>query len=264
MLDGLRDVAQKVKTNEQERARLRARADALLTAGRKVDLGLDELAHDIGLSINAVFRRTGKHGSRNGSLPKTTSVAIVARQTKIKEQLQALSIQIEENRRQGELLKSEATELILERLRDLGQRIKANEQERATLSAKANALLADGREAQLTLEALAHEMGVTRQSIFQRTGGKGGIRGTSHPKEESAAIRAEQTKITEHLRALRIHMDANRREGKLLQIEAKQLIGTAYDLGVTCRQAGAAMGISNVAVYDRGGKRGLKLGRWPS
>jgi hypothetical protein len=151
----------------------------------------------------------------------------------------------------------------LESLHDVGQRIKACEDEKAALSARLNALLAAGREARLTLEALGHEMGMTRASIFQRTGGKGGIRGTSHP-EESGATSERQAEVMEQLRALRPHIEDNRREAKLLQVEAKGLIDAAYQAGVTCRQAGAAMGISNVAVYYRGGKRGLRPGRRPS
>jgi len=152
-------------------------------------------------------------------------------------------------------------DLQLDGLHDVGQRLKANKQERARLSAKANALLKAGREAKLTCDALAHEMGLTRASIFKRAGGKQELRGTSHPKAESAATAAKQAEIKAQLQALRTDIEDNRRQGEWLNIEANGLIGAAYGLGLTCRQVGAAMGMSNVSVYLRGGKCGPKPGR---
>ena len=265
MLDRLDDVRQRVKTNKQETARLNAKLTALLKAGRQAQLTCDQLAHETGLPLSTIFERTGgKQGTRHSPHPKTKSAAIITKQTQIKQQLQALMAQIEENRRQGQPLKSEAEGLILDHLHDVGQRIKDNEQERARLSAEVNSLLTAGRRANLTCDALAREMGVQRAAVFHRTGGKQGIRGSSNPKKTSTATHAKQTKIKAQLQALMIQIEDNRRQGKLLKLEAKRLIDAAYDLGLTCRRVGAAMGISNMAVYYRGGKRGLKRGRRPS
>jgi len=260
----LHDLGQRVNNNEQERARLTAKVNALLKAGCKAQLTCDELAHEMGLRPSAVFSRTGgKQGTRENPYPKTKSAATIAKQTKIKERLQALRIQIEENRRQGAPLKSEAEGLILDRLHDVSQRIKANGQERARLSAEATALLKAGREAKLTCDVLANEVGFARTSVYNRTG-KQGLQGASHPRAESAATAAKQVEVNAQLRALRADIEDNRRQRELLDIEANQLIGTAYGLGLTCRQVGPAMGMSNVTVYRRGGKRGLKPGRRPS
>jgi len=147
--------------------------------------------------------------------------------------------------------------LQLDGLHDVGERLKANKQEQARLSAKTNVLLKAGREAKLTCDALAHEMGLTRASIFKRAGGKQGLRGTSHPKKTSAATAAKQAEVKAQLQALRTDIEDSRRQGEWLNIEANGLIGAAYGLGLTCRQVGAAMGFSNVSVYRRGGKRGL-------
>ena len=147
---------------------------------------------------------------------------------------------------------------LLDRLADVGQRLKANKRERARLSANANALLNAGREAKLTVDALGHEMGLTRQAVFRRTGGKQGLRGTSNPTKTSAATVAKQAEIKAQLRALRTDIEDNRRQGELLDVETNRLIGIAYGFGLTCRQVGAAMGMSNVSVYRRGGKRGIK------
>ncbi len=136
---------------------------------------------------------------------------------------------------------------VLDLLHDVGQRLKAHKQETARLSAKANALLNAGREAKLTHAALAREMGVTRASIFHRTGGKQGLRGTSNPKTTSAATTARQAEVKAQLQAIRTDIEDNRRQGELLDIEASKLIGVAYGLGLTWRQVGAAMGNSNVA-----------------
>jgi len=146
---------------------------------------------------------------------------------------------------------------VLGLLRDAGERLKAHKQERARLSANANALLKAGREAKLTCDALAREIGLARNSVVNRTG-KQGLRGTSHPKTESAATAARQAEVKAQLQALRTGIEDNRRQRELLDIEANGLIGVAYGLGLTCRQVGAAMGMSNVGVYRRGGKRGLK------
>jgi hypothetical protein len=153
--------------------------------------------------------------------------------------------------------------LRLDGLHDLGERLKANKQELARLSARTNALLKAGRRAKLTCGALAQEMGLARNSVSVRTSGQG-LRGTSNPKRTTAATLDRQAEVKAQLQVLRADIEDNRCQRELLDIEANELIIAAYQFGLTCREVGAAMGMSNVAVYHRGGKRGLKPGSRPS